>query len=196
MTATPVTRPSLLVRLQDLGDHEAWDQFVELYAPLVFGFACKRGLQEADAADLTQEVLRAVAVAVGQWEYDPKRGSFRGWLYRVTFNKFKAYLRFHRNQCQGSGDSVIHAVLLQQAAPPTRAEWEDEYQKQLFGLASDRVRREFADSSWQAFWRVTVDGRPSVEVASELKLSVGAVYIAKSRILARLKEEIRLLIED
>ncbi len=89
MATGPVTRPSLLVRIRDLADQKAWEQFVELYARLVYGFARKRGLQEADASDLTQEVLRAVAAAATRLEYDPGLGSFRAWLYTVTCNKFR-----------------------------------------------------------------------------------------------------------
>src|SRR5436305_15246010 len=87
MGKAPTTRPSLLVRLRDARDRAAWSQFVELYAPPVYGFARKQGLQDADAADLTQEVLRAVSAAVGRLEYDARLGSFRGWLFTVVRNK-------------------------------------------------------------------------------------------------------------
>src|SRR5205823_3239375 len=87
MDELPATRASLLVRIRDGQDAEAWRQFVRVYAPVVYGFARKRGLQDADAADLMQEVLRSVAAAAGHLEYDPRRGSFRGWLYTVTRNK-------------------------------------------------------------------------------------------------------------
>src|SRR5437870_9169699 len=91
MAEAPLTRPSLLVRIRDLGDQQAWARFVETYAPLVYGFARKHGLQEADASDVTQEVLRAIAAH--RADYDPLRGSFRGWLYTVTSRKFRDFLR-------------------------------------------------------------------------------------------------------
>src|SRR5438876_10704993 len=109
MAEAPLTRPSLLVRIKDLADAQAWESFVELYAPLVYAFARKRGLQEADASDLTQEVLRAVAAAAGRLEYDPSRGSFRGWLYTVTCNKFRDFIDSHQRVCQGTGDSAVQA---------------------------------------------------------------------------------------
>jgi RNA polymerase sigma-70 factor (ECF subfamily) len=87
MADSPTTRPSLLVRIRDPQDSQAWTQFVEVYAPLVYGFARKHGLQDADAADVTQDVLRAVAGAAGRLEYDPQRGSFRGWLLTIVRNK-------------------------------------------------------------------------------------------------------------
>src|SRR5437660_7551812 len=111
MLESPATRASLLVRLRDGGDAGAWQEFVQLYAPVVYGFARKRGLQDADAADLMQEVFRSVAGAAGRLEYDPKRGSFRGWLYTVTRNKIYTFLDSQRRQVRGSGDSGAQALL-------------------------------------------------------------------------------------
>src|SRR5439155_20638678 len=87
MAEFPPTRASLLVRLRDPRDEQAWAQFVDLYAPLIYGYARKQGLQDADAADLSQEVFRAIAGAVGRLEYDPARGSFRNWLFTVVRHK-------------------------------------------------------------------------------------------------------------
>src|SRR5262249_5607479 len=157
--------------------------------PLVYGFARKRGLQEADAADLTQEVLRAVAGSVQRLDYDPSRGTFRAWLYTVSCSKFTDYLRGRNGACAGSGNSAIHAMLCAQPAPD-EAQWEEEYQRQLFAAASARVRHEFKETTWQAFWRVAVEDHAAKDVAEALALTVGAVYIAKSRVLRRLKEEI------
>src|ERR687888_578740 len=105
MEESPATRASLLVRIRDAHDTDAWRQFVQVYAPVVYGFARKRGLQDADAADLMQEVLRSVASAAGRLDYDPKRGSFRGWLYTVTRNKLYNFLDGRRRQVRGSGDT-------------------------------------------------------------------------------------------
>src|SRR5437763_1051653 len=109
MGETPVTRPSLLVRIRDSRDREAWSQFVDVYAPLVYGFARKRGLQDADAADLSQDVLRAVAGAAARFEYDPERGSFRGWLLTVVRNKLRNFLAARARHHQGSGDTSAQA---------------------------------------------------------------------------------------
>jgi RNA polymerase sigma factor (sigma-70 family) len=195
MVTGPVTRPSLLVRIKDLADQEAWEQFVEVYAPLVYGFARKRGLQEADASDLTQEVLRAVAVATHRLEYDPGRGSFRAWLYTVTCNKFHDFIQARNRQCQGSGDTAVQAVLSQHAGRE-EDQWEEEYQERLFALAGERVRGEFESATWQAFWQVAVEGRSASQAAMSLGMSVGAVYIAKSRVLARLREAVQTLMEE
>src|SRR3954447_22317219 len=105
MQESPATRASLLVRLRDGDDAGAWQEFVRLYAPVVYGFARKRGLQDADAADLMQEVLRSVARNAGRMADDPKRGTFRGWLYTVTRNKVYNFLSGQRNRPRAVGDS-------------------------------------------------------------------------------------------
>src|SRR5438270_7260333 len=108
MEQSPATRASLLVRLRDPHDKEAWGQFVQLYAPVIYGFARKRGLQDADAADLMQEVLRSVSRAAGRLEYDPSRGSFRGWLFTITRNKVFNFLEGRSRRLVASGDSSVH----------------------------------------------------------------------------------------
>src|SRR5258708_6647580 len=105
MTAPPLTRASLLVRLRDPNDADAWKEFVRLYAAVIYGFARKRGLQDADAADLMQEVLRSVSGAVGRLNYDPGKGTFRGWLYAITRNKLNTFLTRQKRQVLGTGES-------------------------------------------------------------------------------------------
>src|SRR5438105_2819621 len=128
------TRASLLARLGDPEDRAAWQQFVELYGGLVYGFARHRGLQDADAADLTQEVFLAVAQAAGRWHYDPQRGSFRGWLYGITRNKIARFLQRRRFQPVGSGESNAHQRLAEEPSrgPDPEADWDQEFQRQLF----------------------------------------------------------------
>src|SRR5206468_7504245 len=111
------TQPSLLVRIRDARDAEAWQQFVGVYAPLVYGYGRRRGLQDSDAADLTQEVLRSVAMAAGRFEYDPERGTFRGWLFTVLRHKLHNFRASRRRHCQGSGDPDVQGRLEEQAAP-------------------------------------------------------------------------------
>ncbi len=196
MNSSPHTRPSLLVRLKDTADHEAWRQLVELYAPLVYRFLRRRNLQDADAADLTQEVLRGVASAIDRFEYDPRRGSFRGWLFTVARNKLHTFLE-RQNRRRRHTEEVDDERLQQEPAPSDEEElWEQEYRQRLFDWAAEQVRGHFQETTWQAFWRTAVEGQPPREVAALLSLSVGAVYIARSRVLARLKEEVQRLIEE
>jgi RNA polymerase sigma factor (sigma-70 family) len=188
-----LTRASLLARLGNPQDRAAWQQFVELYGSLVYGFARQRGLQDADAADLTQEVFLAVARAAGRWQYDPHQGSFRGWLYGITRNKFARFLQRRGAGPIGSGDSNTQRRLEEQPSqePSPEAAWEQEFQQQLLRLAADRIQGSFAPTTWQAFWRTAVEGKSAGEVAAELGLSIGAVYVARSRVLARLAEQVQ-----
>jgi RNA polymerase sigma-70 factor (ECF subfamily) len=197
MSAPPLTRASLLVRLKDPNDAGAWTEFARLYASVVYGFARKRGLQDADAADLMQEVLRSVANAVGRLEYDPRKGTFRGWLYSITRNKIFNFLEASRRHVRGSGDSQVQQRL--QELPNRDVdddEWDREYDRKVFAWAAERVRDEFHSSTWKAFWLTAVEGRDAQDAGRQLGMSPGAVYVAKSRVLARLREEIRELSES
>src|SRR5260370_28946159 len=103
LMAAPSTHPSLLVRLKNRQDSVAWGQFVEIYGPLIYGFARRHGLQDADAADVMQETLRGVAGAVDRLKYDPAKGSFRAWLLTVTRNKLRNWREKHKHQPHGRG---------------------------------------------------------------------------------------------
>jgi RNA polymerase sigma factor (sigma-70 family) len=193
-----LTRASLLARLGDPDDRAAWRQFVELYGSLVYGFARRRGLQDADAADLTQDVFLAVARAMGRWRYDPRQGSFRGWLHGITRNKIAGFLERRRTEPVGTGDTNAQLRLAEEPGPgrDSEGDWEREFQRQLFRLAAARIRDGFAPTTWMAFWRTAVEGKSGAAVARELGISVGAVYVARSRVLAKLTEQIRQLRTD
>jgi RNA polymerase sigma-70 factor (ECF subfamily) len=188
-----LTRASLLARLADAQDRAAWHQFVELYGGLVYGFARQRGLQDADAADLTQEVFLDMARSAGRWHYDPRQGRFRGWLYGVTRHHIARFLRARQAQAVASGGSSAQHRLDQEPGPgpDPEAVWEQEFRRRLFRLAADHIRGDFAPTTWEAFWQTAVEGRSGVAVAAELGLSVGAVYVARSRVLARLSVQVR-----
>jgi RNA polymerase sigma factor (sigma-70 family) len=189
MAEFPPTRASLLLRLRDRQDEAAWGEFVGLYAPLVYGYARRRGLQDADAADLCQDVLGAVAGAVGRLDYDPRRGAFRSWLFTVVRRKLSDWRAAQGNRIRGSGDATTHELLDQCATPQgAEAEWEAEWEQRVFAWACAQVRRDVTGATWQAFWRTAVDGQPGKRVAADLGLTVAAVYHARSRVLARLKE--------
>jgi RNA polymerase sigma-70 factor (ECF subfamily) len=185
----------LLARLGNPEDRAAWQQFVQLYGSLIYGFARHHGLQDADAADLTQEVFAEVARMAGRWGYDPERGSFRRWLFGVTHHKLARFLRTRRLQPVGSGDSGTQRRLEEEPSPAAdqEAAWEQEFQQQLFRLAAAQVRDRFTPTTWQAFWQTAVEGKEAAVVAAELDLSVGAVYVARSRVLARLTEQVEQL---
>ena len=195
MADSVLTRPSLLARIKDTGDRRAWAEFVDIYAPLIHGYALKRGLQDADAADLTQEVLGAVARSAARLDYDPARGTFRGWLFRVVRNELADLGAARRRHRPGSGDTAVKRRLDEQPAPSADevAAWEREYERQLFARACEQVRRDFQESTWQAFWLTAVHGKSGKEVSAILGLSTAAVYLAKRRVTERLKQQIEYL---
>jgi RNA polymerase sigma-70 factor (ECF subfamily) len=190
MSATPPTRHSLLVRLCDARDDDAWAQFIELYAPLVYGFARKHGLQDADAADLTQDVLQAVAAGIQKLDYDPSRGTFRGWLFTVVRNKLRKLVSARQRPGRGTGDPDAQQLLQELPArdEDPAAWWDEEYERCVFFWAAEKVRGAFQPSTWQAFWQTAVEGKTGPEVARQLGLSVAAVYLAKGRVMTRLRE--------
>jgi RNA polymerase sigma-70 factor (ECF subfamily) len=195
MADSVLTRPSLLARIKDTGDRQAWAEFVDIYAPLIYGYALKQGLQDADAADLTQEVLGKVARSAARLDYDPTRGTFRGWLFRVVRNELADLGAARRRNRPGSGDTAVKRRLEEHPAPTQDevATWEREYERQLFARACDQVRRDFQESTWQAFWLTAIQGKSGKEVAGVLGLSTAAVYLAKRRVTERLKQQIEYL---
>lgn len=195
MAEAPATRITLLHRIRDIADSDAWAEFATMYGPVVYGFARKRGLQDADAADVVQDVLRSVARNAERLEYDPKRGTFRGWLYTVARNKIFNFLSSQRNRARGVGDDGT-ANRLDNVADKHEGqeqEWELEYQRRLSRLAMDSVEGEFQAPTWKAFWATAVDGKSAADIGRELGMSTGAVYVAKSRVLARLREKVQQL---
>jgi RNA polymerase sigma factor (sigma-70 family) len=168
---------------------------------LVYRLARKKGWQHADALELTQEVLLSVSRSIDRWDADPAKGSFRGWLSRVSRNLMINLLVKQRRQPQGVGNTDFQRLLTEQAGPADdkstdgeSAEFDLEYRRRLFRWAAERVKTEFRPATWQAFWRTCVDGHAIKYVAQELGLSVGAVYVARSRVMARLRvcvEEVR-----
>lgn len=190
MNAFPPTRPSLLLSLREADNDDAWRRFVELYLPLTFHYCVQRGLQEADAADVAQEVMLAVAGGIREFNYDPARGKFRGWLLQVTRNKLNRFLSRHYRDPRATGESALVRLAEETPGPEEQAVWEEEYQQRVFDWAAERVRTEVQDSTWQAFWLTAVENLSVQETAHRLGITVGTVYVARSRVLARLRETV------
>ncbi|HLJ97009.1 MAG TPA: sigma-70 family RNA polymerase sigma factor [Gemmataceae bacterium] len=190
------TRPSLLTRIRDVRDAEAWKLFVETYAPLVYRYARRQGLQDADAADVAQEVMVEAARCLRTFVYQPERGRFRDWLGTVSRRRLARFHRQQKHQEAGIGGADTDAVLEQATAAQAEAAWTDEFNAQLLRIALERARPHFEVPTWRAFERVWIENRPAAEAAGELGLPIDAIYLAKSRVLKRLREEIVLLAED
>ena len=195
--SVPETRPSLIARIRDPANGQAWAEFSRIYAPVIYRFARGAGLQDADAQDLTQEVLRAVASSLKRWEADPEKGKFRSWLYGITRNKLLEFWARQRRSARATGDSTVSRTLAAQATAEENAQmWEAEYQHHLFNLAAEQVRRELSETTWQAFWLSAVEGKSAKAVAETLGLSAGSVYVYTGRVMRRLKERVQQLMTE
>lgn len=185
MNTTPVT---LLKRIRESGDAEAWDRFVELATPALYAWAHRAGLRHDDAADLVQEVFLLLAVKLPQFQYDPSQ-SFRGWLRQVTLNKWHERRRLRSPPLVG--DEALEEI----AEPADEAFWETDYREYLVARAMEIMQAEFEPKTWRACWEHVVSGRTAADVATELGMTPGAVYVAKCRVLARLRHELEGLMD-
>lgn len=197
MQSWPETRDTLIARLQNPADRQAWDEFVSLYEPLIFRFSRRRGLQDADALDITQRVLWAVARAADRWEPDGDRGRFRGWLATVTRNAVINLIQ-RENVGRGSGLSDVWNMLEEIPGPNEQLEtdWGYERRCELFRYAAARIKNSFTEDVWLAFWMTAVDGQNGADVAKQLGKSIGSVYAARSRVLAKIRKAVATIEQD
>ncbi len=177
------TSASLLLRLKRADEPAAWGRFVRTYSPLLYGWACRIGLQDADALDLVQEVFTALVRKLPEFSYDADRG-FREWLWVVTKNKYLE--RARRKRLPIDAGAAPDEV----AGRPGESVEEEEFRRHLLGRLVPAMREQFQPATWAAFWEVTVAGRPPADVARDLGLTVDAVYKAKARVLARLHADL------
>lgn len=186
------TRPTLILRLRDAEDRHSWAEFVEIYTPLLYNYFMNKGLQDADAADLGQEVMQSVAGAISRFEYDRSKGTFRSWLYTIARNRMNNHFRKAGRQPKGSGRTTILQMVenIPDGQPEPEVLWELEHRRRLYEWASEKVRPNFAENSWEAFERIAMKQEDPAKVAEELGMKVGSVYVAKSRITAKLREMI------
>jgi len=187
MHSTPA---SLLARLGQPGEQLAWQRFVRLYTPLLFHWTKRLGLQEHDGADLVQDVFALLVRKLPEFAYDPSR-RFRGWLWTLTLNKARERQRraepLHFNDGAFAEERTV--------APEVDGFIEAEYRAYVVQRALRLMQTEFQDNTWKACWELVVNSRSGEDVARELGLSVGAVYVAKSRVLRRLRQELDGLME-
>lgn len=179
------TSASLLERLRQPNQQSAWTRFVQLYTPLLLHWARRLGLNDADAADLVQDILTLLVRKLPEFAYDRSK-SFRAWLRTVSLNCWRNRLRRVELPREAKGADLDEL--------PGRDEQEllseSEYRQWLVGRALELMQAEFQPNTWKACWECVVMGRPAAEIAAELGMSVGAVYMAKSRVLSRLRQEL------
>ena len=189
------TSATLLLRVRDVSDTEAWNDFVDRYGPKILQWCRLYKLQESDSADVAQEVLTKLVGAMREFDYDPRRGSFRGWLKTVTANTVRDLARrWKRPAERGAGDSNTLAMLNQLADPKALNELtrhiEEQFQSELLAEAESRVRLRVQPRTWTAWKQATVQQLPAAVVAEHVKMSVAEVYVAKSRVTKMLREEV------
>ena len=193
MANFPETNHSLVARVKDLGDGASWIEFMGIYQPVVFRMAKRRGLQDADAHDVMQQVFISVAGAIQRWQPDEKRPPFRAWLTTIAGNAItKALTRRPRDRASGS-TSVFELIKAQpesDAHSQAALEMQMELKKETFRWAAQKVRGDFSQSTWDAFWRTSVLNESVAAVAESTNLKAGAIYVARHRVLARIKEEV------
>jgi len=187
MEKTPI---SLLEKLRAPAPQVAWERFVQLYTPLLCHWAGRLGLSGPDAEDLVQDVFAILLQRLPSFAYDPRQ-RFRAWLWTVTVNKHRARLRR-----RADGEEPIAQRDMEPAVPDNiEAVIEADYQQFVVQRALQLMQNEFQPATWQAFWECTVNARPASEVAAELQMRLDSVYTAKSRVLRRLRTELKELLD-
>jgi RNA polymerase sigma-70 factor (ECF subfamily) len=195
MSNMPETRDSLIAQIQDPTNRDAWDQFTQLYRPIVYRLARSRGLQDDDAEDLTQQVLLSVARAIPDWQRQPNT-RFRHWLSRIARNAIlNALMRSRRDTATGGSDFLKTLNSLPRGTNELETQIEHEYQRQLYRRAAEIVRESVNEATWLAFVHTVVDGEATEAVAIRLGKTIGNVHAARSRLMRRLQTVVRELME-
>jgi RNA polymerase sigma factor (sigma-70 family) len=189
------TRPSLLLRIRDAQDVEAWRTFVTIYAPLILGYCRSRGLQGADADDVTQEVFSKIMRSIGAFEYEPQRGRFRDWLGTVTHGEMCRFMKRVQRAGRGAG-SEDQPLLDEYVSETPGTDWCDRFHAHVLTTALEQIRSQFEPQTWQAFERVWLKEQSSSAAAKEMGIPLEMVYVAKSRVLKRLREKVLELAEE
>jgi RNA polymerase sigma factor (sigma-70 family) len=190
MAETSIT---LLERLCLQPDEDSWRTFVDLYAPLIRGWLRRYTIKEEDAEDLAQEVMAVVVRELTNFQHNQQRGAFRCWLRTVTVNQLRALWRTRRGQNEATGNSAMAGMLDQLADPDSSLSrlWDQQHDQHVAARLMELIQPQFEAKTWQAFRRVALDGMKAAIVAQELGISVNAVLLAKSRVLNRLRQELR-----
>lgn len=197
MDIFPDTRSSLLLRVKNVaGDERAWEEFMELYRPVIMRMARTRGLQEADAQDLTQQVFLSVYQAIERWTPQSGETRFRNWLSKITRNAIlKALSRVPHDLPVGGSHANDLLGQLVSPAPQLQQQLDEEVQKEIYHRAAEIVQQEVNDRSWQVFQWTAVEDTSIEEAAQRLNQSVGSIYAMRSRVMRRLRDVVQVLKE-
>ena len=192
MCENPETRESLLIRIRNPQDQDAWDEFARIYRPVVYRLTRLRGLQDADAEDLVQKVLTAVASAIPNWKRSDPNARFYHWLSRVAKNAvINALVRQPKDRAVGGTTATELLNLQRDRSIDSSVDVDLEYRRQLYRRAAEVVRGRADEVTWLAFSLTMVDGLTIAKTARQLDRSEGMIYAARSRIIRRLRNVIR-----
>jgi RNA polymerase sigma-70 factor (ECF subfamily) len=185
------TSLSLLDRLRSQPDAESWRRLVELYTPLIQGWLRRHALAQADADDLTQEVMAVVVRELPQFRHNQQRGAFRNWLRTIAVHRLRGLWRARQGRPIATGDSDFLKMLDQLEDPNSSMSrlWDQQHDQHVARRLMELAEPHFEATTWRAFRRVVMDGAKAAQVAGELGISVNAVLLAKSRVLSRLRQE-------
>jgi RNA polymerase sigma-70 factor (ECF subfamily) len=191
------TSLSLLQRLKADPQAAAWQKLVEIYTPLIQNWLRRHQVREADSDDISQEVLAVVIRRLPEFEHNRREGAFRNWLRTITVNCLRDFWRSRKNRPTATGDSDFQEMLgqLEDPASGLTKIWNDDHDRHVTRKLLEMLRPEFEPATWQAFQRFALDGLSAAEVARELGVTSNVVFIAKSRVLARLRQEAEGLLE-
>ena len=194
MKSLPETRYTLIGKLRNPQDAEAWAEFATIYHPVIFRFCRSKGLQHADATDITQDVLAKIVGAIEKFDLNGGKRNFRGWLFRITRNLVVDFVRKRERNVLVQFDPALE--LATKPSKEESVEFQAAFQKQVFLIVSQKVRRQVELRTWQAFWDTEIKLIPVEQVAKALSMSTGAVYVARSRVLTRFKNHAQHILNE
>jgi RNA polymerase sigma factor (sigma-70 family) len=191
------TSVSLLERLREPADNAAWKRMVDLYTPLIHGWLRRYDVRPEDADDLAQEVLGTVHRELAQFEHNRRPGAFRCWLRTITINRLRAFWKQRQSRPEATGDSEVARWLaeLEDPAGELGRRWDEEHDRYVLRRLLELIEPEFTPATWLAFRRLTLEEGRAADVAAALGTTVNAVLLAKSRVLRRLRQEARGLVD-
>ena len=189
------TRFSLIVRLKSEQNEIAWRDFVCAYEGFLSQIARRHGVPERHVADVTQQILMAIVRSIEGWKDDGDAASFRRWLSTVSRNVVIRFMTRERQQPGGVGGSDLLALLQKVEEKPDELEIH-RYQHELIVWAAEQVRLDFLETSWQAFWATVIEKKSVEQVAQDLKVSTGSIYMSRSRIMANIRKIIATVLEQ
>lgn len=184
------TRATLLIRLRDKTDDASWEEFVEIYTPLLYAYCQKREIKAADIADIVQNVFRSISLAIKGFEYDPSKGRFKAWLFTVLRNAISTHYRKAGKAPVTTRETMLVEQIEASPDGSEVADWEHDYQLRLLNWGMGKIKEEVSERSWTIFTETALKERSPEEVATELGMNKNAVTVTKYRVVQKLRQKL------